>query len=115
MQKKQNGGVLHITTTSKGYLREPSTLIHKLDPTVGTRNFGIPHIGSGSWRVDMANSNQPTSLPSLDDTEEGRRRMLVRETLGHDQTDGWRLWPSRQNVSDGAVQRLRSLKVEPSP
>jgi hypothetical protein len=63
----------------------------------------------------MTASNQTTSLPSLDDTEEVRRRMMGGETLGHDQTDGWRLWPSRQNVTDGAVQRLRSLKVEPSP
>ena len=65
MQKKQKGGVLHITTTSKGYLREPSTLIHQLDPTVGTLNFGIPHIGNGSWRVDMADSNQPTGAASV--------------------------------------------------
>jgi hypothetical protein len=50
-------------------------------------------------------------LPPLDDAQEVRKRLLAGELLGHDQDEGWRLWPSRRPVTDVVVEQIRSLNA----
>jgi hypothetical protein len=53
-------------------------------------------------------------LPPLDDAHEVRKRLLAGEMLGHDQDNGWRLWPSRRPVTDDAAAQLKCLKPDSS-